>query len=562
MDQIAPALKWMKKNVFWLGCGFLSIAMVAMWFVATIAIAKETEDNERDVKSNITTAEGILRVTSTEVGDEIAHPNSTTEEGMKQEMSKTIDSMIEAWRYRENAQKEILIWPAVVDHERFAQIFGRYNPAETFPTNWAENQELKQVMDSLLLLYRKRIPDHMINLCGDDLLRTRWNFDPKYMDPADLTEPDESEFGPGLGSGGLGPGLGGGGRGGLGGGLGGFGAPGEEEGIDMNQYAVIWSDKNQEFWNQKLTRFQGRDDNNRPTNDPTPLQVYMLQQDLWLLEAMFKIIREINGNSNANDLSDIKQIDHVVFGREVGGKLGSLTPVDRRLGDPTAAVAAADPMGSLRGDGDEPGFEEPDLGGMFGRDGPGGPGVGGGGSGSYAGKLPYHDRYVDVNFEPLDQDVVRQVIEGTQLPDANLELIVAKRVPVRIALRMDERRIADFMAACANSPFAFEISQVRWNKHTPGGDEIAFDAGAGEDDRIGGMGMGLDGAPGGEALVAKPVEVRTNYDVNVEFYGIVKIYNPVRAKFLREAAGLGTDGVDPNAAAAAPANSTAGDSTP
>ena len=34
------------------------------------------------------------------------------------------------------------------------------------------------------------------------------------------------------------------------------------------------------------------------------------------------------------------------------------------------------------------------------------------------------------------------------------------------------------------------------------------------------------------------VETRTNYDVNVEFFGIIKIYNPVRADLIRKAAGI------------------------
>jgi hypothetical protein len=63
------------------------------------------------------------------------------------------------------------------------------------------------------------------------------------------------------------------------------------------------------------------------------------------------------------------------------------------------------------------------------------------------------------------------------------------------------------------------------------------------------MGMGMGGGGRFEEfdLKSTPVEVRTNYDVSVEFYGIVKIYNPVREKFLREAAGL-DDGseIDPN----------------
>ena len=50
-------------------------------------------------------------------------------------------------------------------------------------------------------------------------------------------------------------------------------------------------------------------------------------------------------------------------------------------------------------------------------------------------------------------------------------------------------------------------------------------------------------------MESTPVEVRTNYDVNVEFYGIVKIYNPVRPKVLQAAAGLEEVEVDPNDAA-------------
>jgi hypothetical protein len=71
----------------------------------------------------------------------------------------------------------------------------------------------------------------------------------------------------------------------------------------------------------------------------------------------------------------------------------------------------------------------------------------------------------------------------------------------------------------------------------------------GMDDFDGGMGMGMGGMRNELELKSTPVETRANYDVRVEFYGIVKIYNPVREKFLREAAGLEED-IDPNDAAA------------
>jgi hypothetical protein len=280
----------------------------------------------------------------------------------------------------------------------------------------------------------------------------------------------------------------------------------------------------------------------------------MLQLDLWLLEAMFLFVREVNGDSTENDLSIIKNIDHVAFGREVGGKLGELTPPDQRLADKAGSGMFGGSSnqgfpGSFNEDDgeeeyDEEGNFEPD-GDFFSRSMPGGAGGTGDDDGSTS-SLPYDKRYVDVNFEPLPAEVVKGVITGAELPETNLELIVAKRVPVRIALKMDERKIADFMAACANSPFAFEIQQVRWNRHTPGGDEITLGgssgaAGAAADKRSGmGQNLGLDGFDANPIGVV-PVETRTNYDVNVEFFGIVKIYNPVREDELKRAAGLEED---------------------
>jgi len=45
-----------------------------------------------------------------------------------------------------------------------------------------------------------------------------------------------------------------------------------------------------------------------------------------------------------------------------------------------------------------------------------------------------------------------------------------------------------------------------------------------------------------DALVPTEVETRLSYDVDVEFYGVVKIYNPVRENYLRKAVGLPVEG--------------------
>jgi hypothetical protein len=60
-------------------------------------------------------------------------------------------------------------------------------------------------------------------------------------------------------------------------------------------------------------------------------------------------------------------------------------------------------------------------------------------------------------------------------------------------------------------------------------------------DMMGGMGMMGMEAQKLKALVPTEVETRLSYDVDVEFYGVVKIYNPVRENYLRKAVGLPVD---------------------
>ena len=577
MDKLAPAIGWIKKNYFWLSSGLLLVSMVGIWFYQTNLLGTEQEKNVRDIDSKFKTALDIKSkkpddLNNTEV---ILHPNRTTKEGMTAELENTVESILEAWRLRVEAQKELLVFPAVIGQKKFNDVFAQYNPPETFPAKYADFQ-----IDALLSLYRVKVKDHMINIAGKDGLKTNWRWDPENY------EQDERKIGGGLG--GMDGGLDGGMDGGLGGGLGGAESAVDE---DESRFAVIWSETNQKLWQDKLTQFQGRDDHGKESNDPTPLQCYMLQQDLWLLEAMFRIIRGLNGDSVSTDTSAIKQIDHIAIGREGNAKLGKLHPVDARLGpqasssddDETTGGAGGDPMGDPMGglgglnggaSSNEKHFTEDDQpqDDGFGGGGMGPSGMDGGGDGDEAAMAvkhpPFHEMYVDKKLEPIPAEEVLAVVSGDQIPENQLELLIAKRVPVRVGLKMDERKIADFMAACANSPFAFEIQQVRINRHQEGGEFIEL---AGGGDASGGVGMGggldggfggglgsglggfeggLGGGAGGESTTGdfdkvEPIATRTNFDVRVEFFGIVKIYNPVREDLLRQAVGLPVDGDEP-----------------
>lgn len=499
MDKVKRAFAWAKKNRFWLGSIFLALSMIGCWFFAANQIDGKTEKYVADVKSNISKAENIMKVTAEE--GVTVHPNSNTEEGMRKLLEQSADEIVKAWKLRYEAQGKILKWPKeILADKDFCEYFDMHKPPETYPI------ESERGIVPFSTLYLSHIPRQLERICAETL-RAKWNFDAKYRDKDYVLTPDE----------------------------------------ELSRFAVVWDDANQQLWQTKLTRFRGFDDHAGLIDGPTGLQIYMLQQDLWLLEAMFEVIREINGDVSANDLAKIKRIDHVVFGREARIKLGELSPIrvgsfsstasaeDGTTGDPTSVDGSA---------GSDAAAFDPS-----------------------ASKKSFHGRYVNADFIPISADEVFKVLQavktGAALPDSSLELIVAKRVPVRIALRMDEREIPNFMTACANSPFAFEIHQVRRNRHTPGqgivlngassgaiaaksggldglsrggpreGKRLAV-GGMGGSESIAGAGSGSTSSGGGSSTSSSEVETRTNYDVDVEFYGIVKIYNPVAENYFRK----------------------------
>lgn len=488
MDKIKIAVAWAKKNGFWLGAGFLALAQVVCWIVVAGMIDDSREKYTSEVKSKIQQANAIMNVAAEE--GVRTHPNTATEQGMRQLLSQSADEIIQAWKLRYDAQANILQWPQEIQaDQKFLDHFNVHNPPETYPG------ESERGIESYSLLYMNQIPRQMERICKN-VLKAKWKYDPQYT-RADYNVSTEEE---------------------------------------LSRFAVVWDETNQDLWYSKLTRFEGYDDHAGSMKGPTGLQIYMLQQDLWLLEAMFEVIRKINGDVSANDLAKIKRIDHLVFGREANLRLGQLTPL---AGSGTANLVATPPDAEVT-----PTTFDP-----------------------RASRKPFHGRYVDAAFNPISADDVQKVLQavkkGEMLPDSKLELIVAKRVPVRIALRMDEREIPNFMTACANSPFAFEIHQVRKNRHVAGegivlngsnstgrGASPDVRGGRGSSPNMGDMSaaQGRGGgrgaaAPGGATAGSNRgdnssptagVETRTNYDVDVEFFGIVKIYNPVSENYFRK----------------------------
>ena len=556
MDSLAPVIRWLKRNKFWLGSALLTILMLVGWYLASTEMQAAKKKQISTYSSTFSKIKSIRSVSAVTVDDGaeeniVAHPNSETENKMQEQLEATVEAVVEAWKLKRDRQEPLMQFSKELLGEDTYQFLANSKAPELL----SNGEHYGTQNEKYLKTFRQQIPKKVSQLARH--IRANWQFDAdriqEELEKKAKMEAQRGAFGnmSGMSD-----------RGG--------GRMGSEIDVERNKFAIIWDEPNQVLWNTLLTEFQNWDDNVKASVDPTLLQVHMLQQDVWLLEAMFNVIRELNGNATTNDLAVIKEIRHIAFGREALASLGSIMEPDKRLGG--AKLIGSDSMGD-----DDGGSSYDDMDFDSGMDDFGADGEGGGGFLIDGDESPFHGRYVNVDLEPVNAEEIRNVVGGDELPENNLELIVSKRVPFRLAMKMDERRINSFLALCANSPFEFEVLQLRINRaefvvpiQARGGkaenkaaadvDGMAGGMSAGMSDMMSGMSDmmrgGFSGMPGMEAqklkaLVPTEVETRLSYDVDVEFYGVVKIYNPVRENYLRQAVGLPVEGQDENSEEAA-----------
>lgn len=530
MDKIRPALQWLVRNRFWVTCGVVAIATLVTWYLASAAIEQQREKAASQLKGKKSSIENVLNSNvPTGVGEETlkVHPNDGTAKGMQERIDAAAEAALAAWETRYNKQKDLMQYAGVLP-KHIRDPLANHEPME-------KPVEGTLLDDQQRATFKEEIPKHMPTLASK--IKTTWKFNP---DGTETSEADQAKSRIG-GNQKDRPG-GGGGQG-----------KADSSPISTADDLVIWSKKNQTLWNTKVTTFTGfhgnTDDQNRPSNS----QILALSQDLWILSGIFDVIAKVNEGFTANDLAPIERLDHVLVGPQaITPELGSLTEfsykapsanedgttskkkgpgsaADRKKAKRDAKRAAIDARRKNKKAAKRAKSFEKD-----------------------ASKSPFHGRYVDRDFSQLNASEITDVITSDALTEQSY-LAVAKRVPVRIAVKMDERRINDFLAAAANSPFAFEIRQVRVNKHDPSEvPELAADANAGKggSDRSGGPLLGgggggglADGGPpsggggGGDDAADGPFlpHTRTNFDVKIEFIGIVKVYNPVnRSLFFPE----------------------------
>lgn len=137
---------------------------------------------------------------------------------------------------------------------------------------------------------------------------------------------------------------------------------------------------------------------------------------------------------------------------------------------------------------------------------------------------PADGRYVDNNYEPLTADDLQKFMgNNAEIDLEQAYLAVAKRIPLRMKVSMDQRFVDKLLVECANSELTVEVRQLTIESEDEGNRRRGGRGG------LGGLGGGVEDGfgGGGGGANAKDAGSQFPFDLKVEIYGIVSIYNPV-----------------------------------
>ena len=213
---------------------------------------------------------------------------------------------------------------------------------------------------------------------------------------------------------------------------------------------------------------------------PSILDIYYTQEDMWLLSGIMEIIKKANGDARENFQTVVREVEFIRMGQFASRNSGTLTPF--------ASAGGGFGMGSsgMMGGGEEGGMGGMGMGsggmgsggmGSGGMDGGMGGGEGSGmgmgmGEGSGAGGDPANavdpadNRYIsfatESDFQPRKGAELRESIRTVSA--ATAVDAVAKRVAIRMRLKIDPTGLSRLITACGNADLflgsAFQAGQL------------------------------------------------------------------------------------------------------
>jgi hypothetical protein len=608
MDEFKKKLAVALKHKFWILAVLLLLLSIVGFWIAESGLSKLLAERVSAINKGYDDVQQVSSKVTT-------HPNQHSHAKMEEMLKRKEFDVREAWRDRYVNQLPLMTWPSeAFAQEETADIFRSLRPVEKFIefpiaeppgdlTTFTEADRqvylgLAKITEADRRVYRDYIGPVFKKISSQ--IGTEWR--------AELKVNAGGGMGGYGGMGGMGMGMGGegGAEGGYGGGdgMGGYGSG--ALGKSTND-VVIWQTSSQQTLLDQIVPWYN------PNSAPSILDIYYTQEDMWLLGNIMKIIKATNENAKENFQAIVKEIEWIRMGRHANRDAGQLY-----AGVSAGGMGGYGGMGMGSGMGSEgddgygsvsgaSGGEGASMGGEgsgmegsgMGMEGSGmgmeGSGMEGGGmygGGAVSTRDPADNRYIsfatETFFQPRKGEEIRSSIKDVQ--PGNAVDAIAKRIPIRLRVRMESSQIHRLVAACGNAPFPLEVYQVRVNTEAAtssggggygGGMGSGGMAGMGGGGGLGGMGMGM-GMPGGDGMGGEggmgyggegsggmggmggyggmgsgmggmtmpKTKVSPIEEVAVEIFGLIYLYNPVNIGELgADAVGnnAGTEGTDGSA---------------
>lgn len=488
MDRVKEYLAIAGKYSFWIVTGLVILVGAFTWWYSSASMADEYQTNKQKISQ---ADSGVTQV----VNRGARHPNEQYNTGMQELIAQRRRSVSEAWALKYRTQREeVLRWPSELTQQFIREIEKLVGdePIEEVAEK-LNSGEIKELRVDFREQYRDYFEKEM----------------PKVAERMGAPWQPKSTPG-GLDGEGGGPPIRPGGESGQ-------GTEADDDDENAKKLPVVWRDQA-----EVLAWLKGRWSG--VNGEPTTVELLYVQEDLWVLQALSDIIRKTNGGATRPENLVVREVVDIQLGRETLNQVSRVQRLVDPNQDPNATGPEGQPAGPplAGGHGGQPPTGPTPYDGEGGLTGPGSPGQG-------AGPDPAAFRYVDINYDPLSAEDLKAAL-GTKEDKDKAYLAVAKRMPIRLRLKMDTRRLNRLLVECGNSPLPVEVRQVRIgvtgsSSGAPGG----FSGGEGYG--RGGTGPSLPPIDGGfgppEDYGSGRSAQKTPYLKMVEVYGIIYIFNPV-----------------------------------
>ena len=475
MDQLKKQFAIVAQYGFWIGTAVVLLGSLGIWYTTTSELDQENTSQISSIKSNAGQIQQ-LRGQLPEQPNEISH----SEMGKKIDVRKA--EVLGAWNSIYSKQRDILVWPDIQDE--FVTEF-----------SLARDEETGQILPDQQKLPFENYCDFPTPPDQEAAPRLRVIYE-RYIGRilpsiAEIVGAEwTAEFGKSdimSNANEL--------------------TPKEEPSALHEGNVVTWNTASQQSILSDLFPWNGR--------RPSTLEVYYSQENLWILKQLLEIVKTVNGDAQQPFEAKIREIKRLSIGKSAKFGAGNI---------------------------DSPGVEGRSMGGMgmdYDMDMESGMDMGMDtmGMGGMSATLdPGDNRYLDVLNQPITGQALRSAL--TSKTPADAPLAVAKRVPVVMAVQIDQRYVHELLAACGSAPLMVEVKQCRIlpksaQTQATGGSGGGGGGGMGgmmedygEEDMGMEMDMGMGNSRGGVPSVNQKPEEEFPLDMQIEIYGLIFLYNP------------------------------------